>query len=83
MTAKSKPFFLAVGFIVALNLFAGLSASHAQTSLIQFPPGGGGGGGEFECKWSGEFCPDKQPRDVCLKDGPGASCVCGTVSCTC
>ncbi len=31
------------------------------------------------CKWASSVCPNGNPREVCLTDGNGNSCSCGTV----
>ena len=37
-----------------------------------------------QCKWSGQDCPDGQTyREVCLVDGDGNTCSCGSVTRSC
>ena len=40
-------------------------------------------GGGVGCKWSGEDCPDNSHREVCLVDGDGNDCTCGSVTRAC
>ena len=41
----------------------------------------GGGAG---CKWSAETCPDNTThREICLSDGDGNTCTCGSVTRSC
>ena len=60
--------------LLTLN-FLILSGSSAKAS-----EGEGGG----NCKWSGQLCPDQvTPREVCLSDGTGTNCTCGSVTRPC
>ena len=40
-------------------------------------------GGELTCKWAGQTCTTGVEREVCLSDGDGNSCTCGTVTRPC
>lgn len=38
---------------------------------------------DTKCKWSGETCSSGVWREICLKDGDGNDCTCGTVTRDC
>lgn len=41
------------------------------------------GGGSEPCKWSQDTCDDGGTREVCLTDGNGSHCTCGSVTRPC
>jgi hypothetical protein len=67
----------------ALSLFLINAAVLTSTQTTRAQVAVEVGEGTGTCKWSGEDCPGGGSREVCLEDGDGNTCSCGSVTRPC
>jgi hypothetical protein len=77
-SSKSLTFILGICLLLSFNVISLFSQQLKAQAMNQFLQED-----EFECKWQGDTCPDGNEREVCVKDGHGDKCTCGTVTCSC